>query len=352
MPFCRAAPRHRIVLMARIVLACIASFAIYSVAFGFLLDRPLTLGVLRAQIDANLARGAAISGPKLVILAGSNGPYSHRCETIEPIMGRPCVNAGVAVGVGLDYLFARWEKLLYPGDVVYLPLEESQYTRSHAASELGPDAAMMLRHERETLWAMPLRRQVAALFSSDLRAAVMSLIETAMLYGGFRDPRAAAVGSTNAWGDHVGHSSALAAANRSVLVAADPFHPTAAQITAGYGVAMVSDFLHWAAGHGVRAIGGLPTGFADSPISDPSLAVIRAIYRDGAADFLELPNHGRYQRSDFFDTPDHLNEAAQIRHSVAIGEALLRMTGPSRTTELRQARDGLATPPAISGPRP
>jgi hypothetical protein len=338
--------------MRRIMLACVASFALYAVAFGFLLDRPLTLGMMRARIDANLARGAAISGPKLVILAGSNGPYSHRCETIEPIIGRPCVNAGVAVGVGLDYLFARWEKLLHPGDVVYLPLEETQYTRSRAASELGPDAAMMLRHERGTLWAMPPRRQVAALFSSDLRAAVMSLIETAMLFGGFHDPRAAAVGSTNAWGDHVGHSTALAAASQSVLVAADPFHPSAAQITAGYGTTMVSDFLHWAAAHGVRAIGGLPTGFADSPISDPSFAAIRAIYRDGAADFLELPNRGRYQRSDFFDTPDHLNEAAQIRHSVAIGEALLRMTEPSRTTELRRAGDGLTTPAANSAPRP
>jgi hypothetical protein len=339
-------------LMRRIMLACVASLALYAVAFGFLLDRPLTLGMLRARIDANLARGAAISGPKLIILAGSNGPYSHRCETIEPIMGRPCVNAGVAVGIGLDYLFARWERLLYPGDVVYLPLEETQYTRSHAASELGPDAAMMLRHERKTLWAMPLRRQVAALFSSDLRAAVMSLIETAMLYGGFHDPRDAAVGSTNAWGDHVGHSTALAAANQSVLVAADPFHPPAAQIKAGYGATMVSDFLCWAAAHGVRAIGGLPTGFADSPISDPSLAAIRALYRDGAAGFLELPNRGRYPRSDFFDTPDHLNEAAQIRHSVAIGEALLRMTGPSRATEPVQAGDGLTTPPATSAPRP
>jgi hypothetical protein len=338
--------------MRRIMLACVASFALYAIAFGFLLDRPLTLGMLRARIDANLARGAAISGPKLIILAGSNGPYSHRCETIEAIIGRPCVNAGVAVGIGLDYLFARWEKLLYPGDVVYLPLEESQYTRSRAASELGPDAAIMLRHERGVLWAMPPRRQVAALFSSDLRAAVMSLIETAMLYGGFHDPRDAAVGSTNAWGDHVGHSAALAAANRSVLAAADPFHPSSAQIRAGYGAAMVSDFLDWAAGHGVRAIGGLPTGFADSPISEPGLAAIRAIYRDGVAGFLELPNRSRYQRIDFFDTPDHLNEPAQIRHSVAIGEALLRMTAPSRTTQVRQASDGLTTPPATYAPRP
>jgi hypothetical protein len=76
---------------------------LYALLFGFLLDRPLALGYLRQQIDAKLARAAAIDQPKLVILAGSNGPYSHRCETIEPILGMPCVNGGVAVGIGLDY---------------------------------------------------------------------------------------------------------------------------------------------------------------------------------------------------------------------------------------------------------
>ncbi len=135
--------------LRRILLACVASVMLYVIAFGCLLDRPLTLGALRARIETNLARGAAIRGPKLVILAGSNGPYSHRCETIEPIIGRPCVNAGVAVGVGLDYLFARWETLLHPGDMVYLPLEETQVhtltggfrartgCRDHAAARKG-----------------------------------------------------------------------------------------------------------------------------------------------------------------------------------------------------------------------
>jgi len=313
--------------MRRILLACAASLVLYVVAFGSLLDRPLTLGMLRIRIDANLARGAAITVPKLVILAGSNGPYSHRCETIEPIIGRPCVNAGVAVGVGLDYLFTRWQPLLHAGDMVYLPLEETQYPRSHAATELGPDAAIMLRHDRATLWVTPLRRQVAALFSSDLRAGIMSLLETALLYGGFHDPRAAASGSTNAWGDHVGHSVALGAADRSAVAAEDPFHPSGEQIRSGYGTLLVTGFLRWADEHDVWVIGGLPTGFADRPIRDDNLAAIRAIYRDQGAGFLELPNRSRYPRTDFFDTPDHLNEPAQIRHSIAIGHALVRLTG-------------------------
>jgi hypothetical protein len=106
-----------------------------------------------------------------------------------------------------------------------------------------------------------------------------------------------------------------------------PDHPTAAEIRTGYGTAVVTDFLRWAPRHGVRAIGGLPTGFIDSPITDSSLAAIRSIYRTQGAEFLELPNHSRYPRSAFFDTQDHLNEAAQVQHSAAIAQALVRLTG-------------------------
>jgi hypothetical protein len=265
-----------------------------------------------------------VAAPKLVILAGSNGPYSHRCAIMAVIVDRPCINAGVAVGVGLDYLFARWQPLLHPGDIVYLPLEEVQYARPRATAALGPDAVIMLRHDRATLAAMPLTRQVAALFASDLRGAIMSLIEMALAGSGFRDPRAAVTGSTNTWGDQVGHTAALGAANQATLATMVPYHPSAGQILAGYGTHEVRDFLRWANGHGVRVIGGLPTGFADSPMQPGSQAAIRAIYRDGRAGFLDLPNHSRYPRGAFFDTAEHLNEAAQIRHSVAVARALAR----------------------------
>jgi hypothetical protein len=316
----------RPVLLRRVLLACIASLLLYGAAFALLLDRPLTLGALSARIEASVALGRTIHESKLVILAGSNGPFSHRCETIGPIIGRPCINAGVAVGVGLDYLFARWKPLLHPGDIVYLPLEEIQYARPQATAEVGPDATIMLRHDRATLWTLPMHRQIAALFAADLRAAVMSVIETVLADDGFHDPRAAANGGYNMWGDHVGHTAALAAINQSTLAAIVPVYPTAAQIRTGYGTVLVAGFLRWADLHGVRAIGGLSTGFADSPIGDDSLAAIRSIYRANRAGFLELPNHSRYPRTAFFDTQEHLNEAAQIKHSVAIAEALVRLT--------------------------
>ncbi|MBN8899649.1 MAG: hypothetical protein BGO51_13675 [Rhodospirillales bacterium 69-11] len=311
-------------MMRRILGAALASLLLYGVAFGLVLDRPLSLGFLRQQIEAKLARGAALPSPKLVILAGSNAPYSHRCETMEPILEMPCVNAGVAVGIGLDYLFARWRPLLHEGDIVYLPMEQEQYVRPQAATALGPDAGIMLRHDRATLFRLPMARWLAALFSTDLRGAVMSLIETGLAVRGFDDPRAATTGRTNAQGDHVGHTEALARASRPVLAAARPTHVGAAAIEQGDGTALIAGFIVWARAQGIHVVGGLPTGFADMPLPAATVEAIRAVYLRSGAAFLELPNQSRYPRAAFFDTPEHLNEPAQIAHSRLVATALLR----------------------------
>ena len=306
----------------RLIVGSTASLMLYALLFGCLLDRPLSLGYLQQQIDAKLQRAASIERPKLVILAGSNGPYSHRCETIEPLIGMPCMNGGVAVGIGLDYLFARWRPLLHAGDLVYLPMEEEQYVRPRATTGLGPDAAIMFRHEWRILAALSPERWLTALFSFDLRAALMSPIETALVAAHFHDPRAEVTGTTNAWGDHIGHSAALAATNHDVLASATPHHVTADAVLSGYGSALIADFTRWAMAHGIRIIGGLPTEFADSPMPDTTLQAIRSIYLASGGDFIELPNLSRYPRSAFFDTSDHLNETWQIEHSKLLAAQL------------------------------
>jgi hypothetical protein len=313
--------------MRRILYAAALSMLFYEAAFGLLLDRPLSVGFIAAQLEFKLARGASLGGPKLVILAGSNGPYSHRCEVIEPILEMPCVNAGVAVGVGLDYLFARWQPLLHAGDLVYLPMEEAQYVRPRAASLLGPEAIILLRHDRATLVGLPARRWVAALFAGDLRGAAMSLVEMTLVAGGFHDPRSEATGAMNAWGDHVGHDVQLAAANAGALATATPSHVDAQAIQGGDGSATIVEFVIWAIGHGVQVVGGLPTGFEDVPPPAATVAAIRALYEGAGARFLVLSNLSRYPRTAFFDTAEHLNEPAQIAHSRRVAEGLAGLRG-------------------------
>ncbi len=309
----------------RLLAACAASLVLYLTLFGGVLDRPLAYGFLRRQIDMKLARGVALGSPKLVILAGSNGPYSHRCATIQKLLGLRCVNGGVAVGIGLDYLFARWERVLHRGDTVYLPMEEAQYVRSRSATIMGPDAAIMFRHDWATLARLPPDRWLGAAFSFDLRFALMAVIENALVAAGFHDPRAAAEGHTNRFGDHIGHTLALAAPYRAVLARAHSFHATAREIRHGYGTGLIVTFLRWCRARGVRAIGGLPTEFADDPMPPATRAAIRTVYLAHGARFLETPGRSLYPRVDFFDTPDHLAQPFQIRHSVEVARGLRAM---------------------------
>ncbi len=316
----------------RLVVACVASLFVYALAFGFIIDRPLSLGFLQQQIDMKLARAATIHAPKLVILAGSNGPYSHRCEAIEPILAMPCINGGVAVGIGLDYLFARWQPELHAGDLVYLPMEETQFIRTRAAIDMGPDAAIMYRHDWRTLAGRRPERWLAALFSFDLRAALMGPIEVILVAAHFHDPRPEATGATNAWGDHVGHTAELGAPNQATLASLPRNHAAAEQVRIGYGSSLIVAFVRWATAHGVRVIGGLPTEFADHPMPEATQEAIESVYLSNGADFIILPNFSRYPRSAFFDSAEHLNETWQAVHSRLLAEQLRWHRAPIAAT--------------------
>jgi hypothetical protein len=313
--------------LRRLVCAALASLLLYGVLFGVVLDRPLELGFLAREIDAKLARAATIRGPKLVILAGSNGPYSHRCEVIEPMLELPCVNGGVAVGIGLDYLFVRWRARLHAGDVVYMPMEQEQYIARRLGSVLGPDAAIMFRHDWTTLGELPAKRWLAAFFAFDLRTAVMSVIEMSLVAARFHDPRGEIAGTNNAWGDHVGHTAARGVANQAMIAEMAVPAVAAGSIRDGYGAGQIADFVTWAHLHGVRVIGGLPTGLDVVALPDDTQAAIEAVYLAHGGDFLVLANRSRYPLAAFFNTPLHLNEPCQIVHSIMLARAFAPLFG-------------------------
>lgn len=298
-----------------------ASLGLYVLVFACVLDRPLSLGILKRELDAKLAYAASLPAPKLVILAGSNALFSHCCGIIGAMLHMPCVNGGVALGLGLDYQFALWKPRLHPGDILYMPMELQQYVVPVEASRAGPDAPIMLRHDRTTLAALGPARLLSAAFSSTAEDAVLSVVETAalLLHPAFA---AAPFADVDAQGDGVGHTLAKAAANRLFLAGLHRPDPEPAAIAAGYGRVQIARFLDWAEAHGVRVVGGWPTEFADAP-PDPRLeAVLSGLYRSHGGQFLALSNRGRYRRADFFDSQDHLVAECQARHSIMVADGL------------------------------
>jgi hypothetical protein len=91
---------------------------------------------------------------------------------------------------------------------------------------------------------------------------------------------------------------------------------------------MIRNFIEWAKQHEVIVIGGLPADYDRSPIPAATRDAIRAIYISAGARFIDL--HAQYPLQAFFDTPDHLNEAAQIVHSRALAAALSVTLAPAQ----------------------
>jgi hypothetical protein len=167
---------------------CGLSLLLYWIVFGVFVNEPLSLGLLRLELLQKSARLAALPSPKLVILAGSNGPYSHSCVVMSAVLNMPCENAGIAVGIGLDEIFIRYEPNLHKGDVVYMPMEVQQYTATASTYRAAVDGAFLLRNDRNVLAALPLPRIIGAAFCCNLADIAEALAEMLIIQRGGIDP--------------------------------------------------------------------------------------------------------------------------------------------------------------------
>lgn len=303
--------------MRRLLVCAAASVALYLVLFGLVLERPLSLEPLGLEMAQKDARLAALPSPKLVILAGSNGPYSHSCAAMGPMLGMACENAGIAVGMGLDEIFARYAPALHAGDVVYMPMELEQYAMTRTEYRALVDGALMLRHDPAMLLALPPGRAMGALFCCTLADGLEAIAEMPLAGLGVRNGAHMLAAEYDVEGDRVDND--LAGADKTLLSGPARVEPTAAEIERGYGTVLISRFVAQERAKGVVVIGGWPTEFADARISGAARAAVRRVYGDG---FLSLPGESLYPRRDFFNSEDHLAKPCQVRHSVAVAEGL------------------------------
>ncbi len=305
--------------LALLALVCLVSVAMTGLC-GSLLPVPQSDLFYERMMQRKLHRARSLGdAPKLVILAGSNGLYSHSCRVMEPIIHRPCVNASMTVDVGLDWVLARWAPLLHADDIVYMPIEPPLYTRTRAENRITPDSRIMLHDDWRSLLSLGPDRIVAALLCVNLPSELwMKLVEST------QQQRQAEVDQTldqrfDDWGDRFGHMISHTAHEDEFTPRAAPSAP---EITNGAGTRLIGRFVRWAASHGVIVVGGYATEIEADAMPDASAAAIQAAFTDAGGRFLELPSRARYPRSEFFDTRYHLNETGQAAHSIRIAAAL------------------------------
>jgi len=316
--------------VARLLACCGLSIFLYIALFTYGFDRPLSLGLLSLEIQQKSSRLATLPSPKIVILAGSNGPYSHSCAVIGSMLNLPCENAGIAVGIGLDDLFAQYGPSLHHGDIVYMPMETAQYTISRAQNNASTDGAILLRHDRQRLRELGAERALGALFSTSFLDFLDSLAEMSAVHFHLLSASALIASEFDTEGDRIGTS--LATADPKLLPLAPRIDPSADRIAYGYGAVEIRHFVACQTHAGVKVIGGLPTQLRTAQFPPGALAAIRSIYISAGGSFITLNNLSQYPRADFYDSEDHLAQPCQYKHSIqvaeAIGQALRRAVRP------------------------
>ena len=293
------------------------SIALFVAVFS-VVHRPLVVGEIQKQLNYKLGYARQIRSPKIVIFAGSNGRYSHRCEMLTAATRLPCVNASIGIGIGLDFLLDQWRPLLRAGDVVYMPLEYSQYQSSNAQMHGGLQNALMVHSQRAYLWSLDAKRIAAAYGSFDLPFLINGVVEMALEREGFH--RRSSTDSLTPQGDESGHTARFGEAYAAFL-RASTFGPIDVP-PASDAINVLEAFLQQARRDGIVVIGGLPT-VPDSVVVPPrDIERLRALYEAQGQRFMVLPNQSRYPLSCFFDTLYHLNEGCQKTHSAAVAAQL------------------------------
>ena len=307
----------------------LASVLLYLGVFS-VVQRSLTLDSMALLIENKLAHAQSLPAPRLLLLAGSNGRYSHRCQALQAATGWPCSNLSLAVGLGLDFQLQWIEPLLKAGDVLYLPLEYSQYAVSQDEMESGAENTLLVHHFQQTLWSLPAPRIARAYGSFDLPFLTHGLLEMALSRAGFQMRNGA--DALTPEGDARGHTAVAGLAYTAYLRSVK-FDNTPLPLQS-HALEVVDAFLARAAQRSVRVIGGLPTTPDSAVLDDAGIQRLRNLFARHDHSFLVLPSRSQYPLSCFFDTLYHLNEPCQLQHSRAVGMALLpllpqRLSGPT-----------------------
>jgi hypothetical protein len=306
----------------KLVAACITSLLVYGGVFHFI-HRPLTLDIIQEMFGVKEKVARQFPSPRFFILAGSNGRISHSAEVMEPILGLPCVNLSIAAGIGLDYLFEKWTDVFRSGDILYIPLEYDQYLANRDQVNAGPDCVLLIQRDPKLLLRFGATRTLRAFFYFDLPFLIQGVGEMALKKVGFA--RRSNIDTLTSRGDEKGHDSEKAREYVAFMREVEWHFPSAKSLSRPtYAKGIISGFIHDLQRRGVTVIGGLPTVFDDKPAGDDVVQALQDFYRiECGAGFLALSNRSQYPRADFYDTPYHLQESGQKRHSELLAKELL-----------------------------
>lgn len=258
--------------------------------------------VMRLKAEA----AARASGPRIMVVAGSNAYFGVSTAMIAEETGTPCFNLGSMVTLGLAYITQRAERSLHAGDLVLLPLEYQLYVESERPSQSEPWMAVGV--DAAYLRSLEPARALRVLLAVDLGKMATTLphdLRTSRAaYQGFAE---AALGPT---GDTAESSRARRTPeNLANAVASGPMDEFFARAVSAPSRRRLADFVGWCRAHRVTPVATFPNAVAHPAYRRPATATIvpalRALYRDLGVPLVGSPAAATFPQGDAFNSPYH-----------------------------------------------
>lgn len=235
-----------------------------------------------SYVHAKIARGSAISSPKLVIMGGSNTLAGIDTELLANKLAIHAFNFGLAASYGPGFQLFEGAKILQPGDAALLPLEYTAYDYETPGESLvdmvytcGTDYWRSLSWKGKLFFVLAVRpeRVIDSLLFRARPGAVKQTTEEAAHDVGPYGQRPG--------GNFSLHEVRIEAGltNQPLDIRLDPSSP---------GSAAIASFVAWAKARGIVVLATWPNTIA-LPERRPGFTEIRSFYRELGVDVVGAP---------------------------------------------------------------
>jgi hypothetical protein len=259
---------------------------------------------------------AAISGPRLLLLGGSNATFGLSARTLEEETGVKTVNMGTYAGWDVDYLLAWIERTARPGDTVLLDLEYQLYVRPLGSE---PHDDYILARDPDYF------RALSPLGKLDLatRVSFKRIQKGINIWRHGESPRRPHPPYTEGasylddYGDETANTAVDPTNPDSVETVAPLLDGISSTRTAGFD--QVRGFVEWAKAHGVTVLATFPIVVHrpayDGANADEAIRMITDFYVSLGVPVVGTARDAMYPPDQFFELPYHLTRAAAIAHT-------------------------------------
>lgn len=276
----------------------------------------------RWVFDANqhkIAAANALSGPRVLVVAGSNAMFGIDSAQLETFWKRPVVNLAVNAGLGLPYILDLSRRVARPGDVILMPMEYALYLDQGKPNGQVVDYVVA----RDLDYWRSLSRLGQLHF-----AAVMA--PERWVQGLRHLPDGPVTSGTygahhlDARGDQTNSAATdQTPANVAAVAAAKAWDYGQRAASDGGGWDLMADYGRWAKANKICLV-AVPTvllhhaKYDTDPLDIPFYAGLPERLRALGVAYAGVPRNFMYERSWFFDTDHHLQDWARKQHTAKL----------------------------------